>query len=60
MIHLIWVKDNSSSISEEGKELKGIRQRLLEVYCYLYFDADPDLMDDAKAQVSRITKNLIE
>jgi condensin complex subunit 1 len=47
-------------VSGEGEEVKGIRQRLLEVYCYLYFDPDPELGSDAKAQVNRIAKNLIE
>lgn len=59
MLHLIWVKDNSST-SEEGKELKGIRQRLLEVYCSLYFEADANLGDDVKGQINRIAKNMIE
>lgn len=60
MLHLIWVKDNNASTSEDGKELKGIRQRLLEVYCSLYFEADPELAGDAKGQVNRIAKNMIE
>lgn len=58
MLHLIWTKDNSSSTSEEGKELKGIRQRLLECYRSLYFAPVPDL--EPKAQVNRIAKNLVE
>ncbi|KJA17627.1 hypothetical protein HYPSUDRAFT_146327 [Hypholoma sublateritium FD-334 SS-4] len=58
MLHLIWTKDNSSSTSEEGKELKGIRQRLLECYRSLYFAPVADL--EPKAQVNRIAKNLVE
>ncbi|KAJ7052444.1 non-SMC mitotic condensation complex subunit 1-domain-containing protein [Mycena amicta] len=58
MLHLIWNKDNGNSTSEEGQDLKGIRQRLLECYRYLYFDPVPDL--DPKAQVQRIAKNMIE
>ncbi|KAI0063924.1 hypothetical protein BV25DRAFT_1906937 [Artomyces pyxidatus] len=57
MLHLIWSKDNSS-MSEDGKELKGIRSRLLETYRSLYFDALPDM--EAKLQVNRIAKNMIE
>lgn len=57
MLHLIWHKDNSST-SEDGKELKGIRSRVLDCYRHLYFDPVPDL--DAKAQVVRISKNMIE
>lgn len=60
MLHLIWVKDNSALTSEDGKELKGIRQRLIEVYCSLYFEADPELGGDAKSQINRIAKNMIE
>lgn len=57
MLHLIWSKDNSST-SEDGKELKGIRSRLLECYRSLYFDPIPDM--EAKQQVNRIAKNMIE
>ncbi|OCB84889.1 hypothetical protein A7U60_g8111 [Sanghuangporus baumii] len=57
MIHLIWSKDNSST-SEDGKELKGIRSRLLECYRSLYFDPLPDM--EPKQQVNRIAKNMIE
>ncbi|KIM35665.1 hypothetical protein M413DRAFT_449620 [Hebeloma cylindrosporum] len=60
MLHLIWTKDNSTSTSEDGKELKGVRQRLLECYKSLYFDPVPDPEMDGKAQVSRIAKNFIE
>ncbi|PFH48881.1 hypothetical protein AMATHDRAFT_64397 [Amanita thiersii Skay4041] len=58
MLHLIWHKDNNSSTTEDGKELKGIRSRVLECYRSLYFDPIPDL--DPKAQVNRIAKNMIE
>ena len=58
MLHLIWMKDNNSSSSEDGKELKGIRQRLLECYRLLYFDPIADL--EPKDQVNRIAKNLVE
>ncbi|KAA1474981.1 hypothetical protein DENSPDRAFT_908815 [Dentipellis sp. KUC8613] len=57
MLHLIWSKDNSS-MSEDGKELKGIRSRLLECYRSLYFEALPDM--EPKQQVNRIAKNMIE
>ncbi|KAJ7677367.1 non-SMC mitotic condensation complex subunit 1-domain-containing protein [Mycena rosella] len=58
MLHLIWSKDNSNSTSEDGQELKGIRQRLLECYRGLYFDPVPGV--DPKGQVNRIAKNMIE
>ncbi|PPQ81973.1 hypothetical protein CVT25_014624 [Psilocybe cyanescens] len=57
MLHLIWTKDNNTT-SEDGKELKGVRQRLLETYQSLYFDPIPDI--PPKEQVNRITKNLVE
>lgn len=57
MLHLIWCKDDTS-VGEDGKELKGIRSRLLECYRSLYFDALPDM--EPKQQVNRITKNMIE
>ncbi|KAJ3479305.1 hypothetical protein NLI96_g9147 [Meripilus lineatus] len=57
MLHLIWSKDNSST-TEDGKELKGIRSRLLECYRNLYFDPIPDM--EPKQQVNRIAKNMIE
>ncbi|KAI0074195.1 hypothetical protein K474DRAFT_1665696 [Panus rudis PR-1116 ss-1] len=57
MLHLIWHKDNSST-SEDGKELKGVRSRLLECYRSLYFDPIPDM--EPKQQVNRIAKNMIE
>ncbi|KAG8987690.1 Condensin complex subunit [Tulasnella sp. JGI-2019a] len=57
MLHLIWTKDNSST-GEDGKELKGIRSKLLEVYRGIYFDPVPDL--EPKQQVNRIAKHMIE
>lgn len=57
MLHLIWTKDNSST-SEDGKELKGVRSKLLEVYRMLYFDPVPDL--PPTEQVKRIARNMIE
>ncbi|KAG5219434.1 Condensin complex [Salix suchowensis] len=57
MLHLIWSKDNSST-SEDGKELKGIRARLLECYRIMYIDDVPNM--DPKSQINRIAKNLIE
>ncbi|CCM04752.1 uncharacterized protein FIBRA_06942 [Fibroporia radiculosa] len=57
MLHLIWSKDNNAT-SEDGKELKGVRARLLECYRSLYFDPLPDL--EPKQQVNRIAKNMIE
>lgn len=57
MIHLIWTKDNNTSVSGDGEELKGIRQRLLEVYSSLYFEVPEG---DVKSQVNRIARNLIE
>ncbi|CAK5268587.1 unnamed protein product, partial [Mycena citricolor] len=64
MLHLVWSKDPTSSAAgtaaEDGgtTELKGVRQRLLECYRQLYFEATPGL--EPKAQVSRIAKNMIE
>ncbi|KAG6901621.1 hypothetical protein C0995_009894 [Termitomyces sp. Mi166 len=58
MVHLIWNKDNTTSTSEDGNELKGIRSRLLECYKNIYFDPIPDLTP--KEQVNRIAKNMIE
>ncbi|KAF8342559.1 non-SMC mitotic condensation complex subunit 1-domain-containing protein [Cantharellus anzutake] len=58
MLHLIWTKDNSGTTSEEDKELKGIRQRLIECYRALYFDPVDD--GDSRQQTNRIAKNMIE
>ncbi|KZT06979.1 uncharacterized protein LAESUDRAFT_652146 [Laetiporus sulphureus 93-53] len=57
MLHLIWAKDNNTT-SEDGKELKGVRSRLLECYRSLYFEPLPDM--EPKKQVNRIAKNMIE
>lgn len=57
MLHLIWTKDNSST-GEDGKELKGVRSKLLEVYRSIYFDPVADL--EPKQQVNRIAKHMIE
>jgi condensin complex subunit 1 len=58
MLHLIWVKDNSAVVADDGKELKGIRSRVIECYKELYFEAVVDLTP--KQQVSRIARNMIE
>lgn len=58
MLHLIWTKDNTGTTSEEDKELKGIRSRLIECYRALYFD--PIEEGDPRQQTNRITKNMIE
>lgn len=58
MLHLIWTKDNNAPIVEDGKEIKGVRQKLLECYKHLYFDPLEDL--EPKQQVNRIAKNLVE
>jgi condensin complex subunit 1 len=57
MIHLIWSKDNTST-NEDGKELRGIRSKLIECYRNLYFDPLPDL--EPNQQVNRIAKNMIQ
>lgn len=57
MLHLIWTKDNNAT-SEDGKEVKGVRSRLLECYRSLYFDPIPDM--EPKQQINRIAKNMIE
>ncbi|SCV74340.1 BQ2448_6772 [Microbotryum intermedium] len=59
MLHLIWSKDDATTTSEEdGKELKGIRSRLIECYSQLYFEARPDMTP--KEHVNRVTQNVIE
>ncbi|KAJ4490288.1 non-SMC mitotic condensation complex subunit 1-domain-containing protein [Lentinula aciculospora] len=55
MLHLIWNKD-SNATSEDGKELKGVRARLLECYQELYFN--PEMPH--KEQVKFIAKNMIQ
>jgi condensin complex subunit 1 len=57
MLHLIWSK-NDSSVSEDGKELKGVKSKLLECYNDLYFAPIEGLED--KAQTKRTAKNMIE
>ncbi|KAH7878618.1 non-SMC mitotic condensation complex subunit 1-domain-containing protein [Lentinula edodes] len=57
MLHLIWNKDNNAT-SEDGKQLKGVRARLLECYQELYFNPVPDI--SPKEQVNRIAKNMIQ
>ncbi|CDZ96307.1 mitotic chromosome condensation-related protein [Phaffia rhodozyma] len=59
MLHLIWTKDNSAVV-EDGKELKGIRARVIECYKGLYFEASADPDMTAKQQISRIAKNMIQ
>lgn len=56
---MIWRKDNNNSGSaEEAKEAEGVRQKLLDCYRSLYFEAVEGLQP--KDQVSRIAKNLVE
>ncbi|KAK0538110.1 condensin complex non-SMC subunit Cnd1 [Tilletia horrida] len=57
MVHLIWTKDNTL-IGDDGKELKGIRSRLIEVYRSLYFEPLPNVSQ--KDNVARIARNMIE
>ncbi|KAK0550127.1 condensin complex non-SMC subunit Cnd1 [Tilletia horrida] len=57
MVHLIWTKDNTL-IGDDGKELKGIRSRLIEVFRSLYFEPLPNV--SAKDNVARIARNMIE
>jgi condensin complex subunit 1 len=59
MLHLIWTKDNNA-VGEDGKELKGIRARVIECYKALFYEPLPDPEMTAKAQVARIAKNMIE
>ncbi|KAI0723732.1 non-SMC mitotic condensation complex subunit 1-domain-containing protein [Cerioporus squamosus] len=57
MLHLIWAKDNNST-SEDGRELKSVRSRVLECYKSLYFEPLQNL--DGKQNVNRIARNMIE
>jgi len=57
MLHLIWTKDNNA-VGDDGKELKGIRQKVLEVYKNLYFDPNPS--DEPKVQINYIAKQMVE
>ena len=57
MLHLIWSKDEVTT-EEDGKEVKGIRSRLIECYSQLYFEPLPNL--EPKEQISRVAQNVIE
>ncbi|KAG8711565.1 Condensin complex subunit [Ceratobasidium sp. 423] len=57
MIHLIWSKDTGGN-SDEDKEVKGVRLRLIECYRHIYFDPRAGL--DPKSQINRVAKNMIE
>ncbi|KAI0667334.1 non-SMC mitotic condensation complex subunit 1-domain-containing protein [Trametes maxima] len=57
MLHLIWSKDNNAT-SEDGRELKSVRSRLLECYRTIYFEPVQNL--DPKQQINRIAKNMIK
>ncbi|KAK4048019.1 condensin complex non-SMC subunit Cnd1 [Microbotryomycetes sp. JL201] len=57
MLHLIWSKDEATT-EEDGKELKGIRSKLIECYTQLYFEPVANLSE--KDQVNRVTQNVIE
>ncbi|KAI5475738.1 hypothetical protein MNV49_000900 [Pseudohyphozyma bogoriensis] len=57
MLHLIWAKDDAVT-GEDGKELKGVRSKLIDVYTQLYIEEVPDLSD--ADQVKRVAKNVIE
>ncbi|KAI0750990.1 non-SMC mitotic condensation complex subunit 1-domain-containing protein [Daedaleopsis nitida] len=57
MMHLIWAKDNNAT-AEDGRELKSVRSKLLECYKSMYFE--PVMNLDAKQQINRIAKNMIE
>lgn len=59
MLHLIWSRDNAST-GEDGKEVKGVRPKLLECYRTMYFVALGDTTMTPIEQVNRITKNTIE
>ncbi|TIB99587.1 hypothetical protein E3Q18_01468 [Wallemia mellicola] len=58
MIHLIWAKDNT--VIEDGKEVKGVRARVIDTYKSLYLDPISDPNMTPQQQVSRICKNLIQ
>lgn len=58
MLHLIWSKDEATTTEEDGKEVKGIRARLIECYSQLYFEPLADL--SPKDQISRVAQNVIE
>lgn len=58
MLHLIWAKDNA--VIEDGKQVKGVRARVIDTYKSLYLDPINDASMTPQAQVSRICKNLIQ
>lgn len=57
MLHLIWAKDDAAT-EEDGKEVKGVRSRLIDTYTELYFENDAEL--SPTDQISRVAKNVIE
>ena len=57
MLHLIWSKDHNAT-SEDGRELKSVRSRLLECYKSIYFEPGQNV--EPKAQISLVAKNMIE
>ena len=57
MLHLIWAKDEVST-EEDGKEVKGIRSRLIECYSQLYFEPLATL--GPKEQINKVAQNVIE
>lgn len=56
MLHLVWAKE--SSTMEDGAVVRGVRDRLVECYRQLYFEALADL--SPTQNVDRISNNLIE
>ena len=73
MLHLIWSKDEASPNAsaattsagaggedgeEQGKEVKGIRSRLIECYSQLFFEPPQDLTH--KDQIAFVARNVIE
>ncbi|KIY43890.1 ARM repeat-containing protein [Fistulina hepatica ATCC 64428] len=62
MIHLIWVKDNTTNTAATGeddvKDVRGVRSKLLDCYHTLYFDEDERQTDSANAKM--IAKNMIQ
>jgi condensin complex subunit 1 len=57
MLHLIWQKDNNTT-SDDGAQIKGVRQGLLDCYNALYFE--PVAGMEPRQQINRIAKNMIE
>lgn len=55
MLHLIWAKDNSTV--EDGKEVKGVRSRVIECYRKLFLDPLADL--SLEDNIARTTRNMI-